>query len=343
MKKIVLASLGVIVLLLLGGLYLQRSGRLDASLVQQCRGASCPDGSTRTANLGDYGMAPEFAGISSWLNSDPLTMEQLRGKVVLVDFWTYSCINCIRTLPHVTGWYEKYRDAGLVVVGVHTPEFAFEKDRANVQRALEQHGISYPVALDNGYATWNAYSNRYWPAKYLVNQRGEVVYKHFGEGKYDETEAAIRTLLGLDPAGTAGGSGPRLQVATPEVYFGTHRLELLGGGQRASAADRRYTLPDSVDPNTFALGGTWRFDPEYAQLAEGSGQIRIRFSASQLNIVASAEAPATVTATVDGVAQPSVTVSASQLYTLFSGEPGWHEAVIDISGAGFRAFTFTFG
>jgi thiol-disulfide isomerase/thioredoxin len=139
--------------------------------------------------------APEFSGIEQWHNSAPLTMQQLRGKVVLVDFWTYTCINCIRTLPHVTGWHRKYKDQGLVVVGVHTPEFPFERSAANVQKALKRFAIAYPVAQDNRYATWNAYANQYWPAIYLIDKGGRIVYTHFGEGDYDKTEATIRTLL----------------------------------------------------------------------------------------------------------------------------------------------------
>lgn len=146
--------------------------------------------------------APEFTGISKWLNSDPLTMRQLRGKVVLVDFWTYTCINCIRTLPYVKSWHEKYKDQGLVVVGVHTPEYPFERSTDNVKTAIKRFGIPYAVAQDNQYATWNAYSNRYWPAVYLIDKQGRVVYQHFGEGEYAETEAKIRTLL-AEPANVA--------------------------------------------------------------------------------------------------------------------------------------------
>jgi thiol-disulfide isomerase/thioredoxin len=139
--------------------------------------------------------APVFAGIDSWLNSAPLTMPQLRGKVVLVDFWTYTCINCIRTLPYVKSWHEKYKNQGLVVVGVHTPEYPHERSTANVAAALKRFDIQYPVAQDNRYATWDAYHNQYWPATYLIDKSGRIVYTHFGEGQYDETEAAIRRLL----------------------------------------------------------------------------------------------------------------------------------------------------
>ncbi len=139
--------------------------------------------------------APAFTGIEKWLNSEPLTLEQLRGKVVLVDFWTYTCINCIHTLPYVKRWHEAYKDKGLVVVGVHTPEFPFERLTPNVQQAIERYGITYPVAQDNRYATWKTYNNIYWPAFYLVDKQGRIVYTHFGEGRYQETEAAIQKLL----------------------------------------------------------------------------------------------------------------------------------------------------
>lgn len=139
--------------------------------------------------------APEFTGIENWLNSPPLTLASQRGKVVLVDFWTYTCINCIRTLPYVTSWHQKYQDQGLVVVGVHTPEFPFERSTANVQKALERFKITYPVAQDNRYATWEAYRNQYWPAVYLIDKQGRIAYRHFGEGNYAETEAEIQRLL----------------------------------------------------------------------------------------------------------------------------------------------------
>ncbi len=151
------------------------------------------------APLANQGPAPEFVGIDKWLNTEPLTMQQLRGKVVLVDFWTFDCINCINTLPYVKSWHDKYKDQGLVIVGVHTPEFLHESSTDNVKAAMKRFDIRYPVAQDNRYATWTAYSNRYWPATYLINKKGQIVYKHFGEGKYQETEAAIRALL-AEPA-----------------------------------------------------------------------------------------------------------------------------------------------
>ncbi len=149
----------------------------------------------QAATLPDFGAAPEFTGIERWLNSQPLTLAQLRGRVVLVDFWTYACINCIRTLPHVNRWAELYTPQGLTVVGVHTPEFPFERTTRNVEVAMRRHGVKHPVAQDNRYGTWKAYSNQYWPAAYLIDAQGRIRYKHFGEGEYERTEAVIRALL----------------------------------------------------------------------------------------------------------------------------------------------------
>lgn len=149
----------------------------------------------QAATLPDFGAAPEFTGIERWLNSEPLTLAQLRGRVVMVDFWTYACINCIRTLPHVNRWAELYTPQGLTVVGVHTPEFPFERTTSNVEVAMRRHGVKHPVAQDNRYGTWRAYSNQYWPAAYLIDAQGRIRYKHFGEGEYDRTEAVIRALL----------------------------------------------------------------------------------------------------------------------------------------------------
>jgi len=145
--------------------------------------------------LPDFGAAPEFTGIERWLNSEPLSLAQLRGRVVLVDFWTYACINCIRTLPHVNRWAERYTPQGLTVVGVHTPEFPFERSASNVEAAMRRYGVKHPVAQDNRYGTWKAYSNQYWPATYLIDAQGRIRYKHFGEGEYERTESVIRTLL----------------------------------------------------------------------------------------------------------------------------------------------------
>ena len=175
----------------------------DAALAAKLTAAFAATDGDAPSLLADAGPAPELAGIATWLNSPPLTLRDLRGKVVLIDFWTFGCVNCLRTLPHVVEWYRRYAAAGLVVIGVHTPEFPHERATADVQAALARHGITYPVAQDNDYATWKAYDNHYWPAQYLVDRRGHVVLTHFGEGHYEEMEDAIRTLLGIASSGAA--------------------------------------------------------------------------------------------------------------------------------------------
>lgn len=301
---------------------------------------------TSTINFKNYGQAPEFVGIDNWLNSDPLTISQLKGKVVLVDFWTYSCINCIRTFPYITKLYETYKDKGLVVVGVHTPEFPFEKLSSNVERALKQHTITYPVAQDNDYATWNSYKNRYWPAKYLVAQDGTIVYTHFGEGSYVETENAIRQLLGMEKLSN-GIEKEALtdSIGTPEIYFGTERLANLSSDQTYSRVPLEYSLPKDLRLNNFALEGKWKFDPEKIMLVGDQGTIKLRFSAGKVFLVASnPDQESKLSITVDGQKQPDIIVRNSELYNLFtSSDYKDHSIEIRIQGSGFSAFTFTFG
>jgi thiol-disulfide isomerase/thioredoxin len=294
--------------------------------------------------LGDFGPAPAFAGIDKWLNSQPLTIEGLKGKVVLIDFWTYSCINCLRTLPYVTKWYDTYKDKGLVVVGVHTPEFAFEKLTKNVQTAISRFGIGYPVAQDNNYATWTAYKNQYWPAEYLIDKTGKIVLEHFGEGNYDEMEDAIRKLLAAG-GNVAKDDGQDLsKVASPEMYFGLERVENLASPEPVAKGAKAYSVPEKLALNSFALQGTWTLADENAELSKDGGAIALHFNSGKVFMVASSANPVTLNVTVDGKAQAPVTVQASQLYTLFdSKDYGEHELRIEIPKAGFMAYTFTFG
>ena len=298
-------------------------------------------------DFNNLGPAPEFTGIDHWLNTpNPLSIKDLKGKVVLVDFWTYSCINCIRTLPYVTKWYDTYHNQGFVVIGVHTPEFSFEKDTNNVQNAINMFNIHYPVAQDNEYGTWNAYKNEYWPAEYLIDQNGNIVYNDFGEGNYDKMENAIRQLLGMNAqSGLSSGINDQLQkIGSPEMYFGTYRLQYLNPAQQPSPTPIAYKLPSTLDLNTFAMDGTWAFNQDNAFLTSDSGKIKLKFHSAKLYMVAQSSNPAHLKITVDGKAQPDVVVSASKLYTLFdSNDYSDHEVEIDISGAGFEAFTFTFG
>ncbi len=292
----------------------------------------------------NYGKAPDFVGINTWLNSEPLTIKGLHGKVVLIDFWTYSCINCIRTLPHVTKWYDTYKDKGFVVVGVHTPEFDFEKDTGNVQDAIKHFGIHYPVAQDNEYATWRAYNNQYWPAEYLIDKNGDIVHVHFGEGEYDITENAIRSLLGMGTA-QEGVLNERLgDVKSPEMYFGTSRLQNIAPEQIASLSPNVYSFPKELSLNKFALEGNWQFSTESIKLVSGEGKIRLKFHAGKIYMVASSQSPTKLTIMVDGKSQPSITVKNSELYTMFdSNDYSDHIIEIVMDTPGFEAFTFTFG
>lgn len=350
---------GVLILLLAIAMYFQYDTVIEnkltsffpqSGLEQKLTGQNMPAvesvsmNSTAEIKLSNYGTAPEFSGITQWLNGNPLTKEQLKGKVVLIDFWTYSCINCVRTLPYVTKWYDTYKDKGLVVIGVHTPEFAFEKETGNVQTAVNHFGIHYPVAQDNDYAIWNAYKNEYWPAEYLIDQNGNIVYEHFGEGEYDHTENAIRKLLGLtEPVSKENGQDLG-GVHSPEMYFKLQRLKYLTTEQSPSEQSKKYDLPQNVALNNFALEGEWKFGNDHAELTKGPGKIRLHFSSGKVFMVAAADKPITIKITVDGKLQPDVTVQMSQLYRLFdSNDYREHVIEIDIPSTGFQAFTFTFG
>ena len=231
--------------------------------------------------------APEFAGIQGWINSEPLTMEKLKGKIVLVDFWTYSCINCVRTLPYLTAWDYKYKDKGLVIIGVHAPEFEFEKNIGNIKTAMEKYGIHYPVAVDNNLSTWVNFKNKYWPAHYLIDANGNVVYTHFGEGHYDATENNIRYLLGLkDIADTNPIMAPTLRDQTPETYLGYNRAQNF-----SMMSDLQQDVVSSYQPTNFvpvhhwALGGLWKVEGEKITSAEKGSYLRLNFKAKKVFLV----------------------------------------------------------
>jgi thiol-disulfide isomerase/thioredoxin len=295
-------------------------------------------------SLSDHRLAPELTGISAWLNSPPLTVASLKGKVVLVQFWTYSCINCLRTLPYVTRWYEKYKDKGFIVIGVHTPEFAFEKQTGNVETAIKRFGITYPVALDNQYSTWNAYQNQYWPAEYLIDKSGRIVATQFGEGNYQQMDDAIARRVG-DSLPYAKTDDPDLSaIGSPEMYFGTEKNGgAIVNSQNSRAGERFYTAPDDVPLDRFALAGIWKLSNDNATSSADGGEIFLRFRAPKVNLVAGSPSPQTLTITVDGKPQPPVTVQGSQLYSLFSGNGGEHVLRVTVPKAGLNAFTFTFG
>jgi len=300
--------------------------------------------------LGRCGVAPNFSGISAWLNTPghaPLTMAGLRGKVVLVDFWTYSCINCLRTLPHVKAWYQRYAKDGLVVVGVEAPEFAFEHVTSNVATAATQLGVTYPVAIDNNLDTWNAYANQYWPAEYLVDASGVVRHVAYGEGFYSADEQDIRTLLlaahpglHLPPPSSVPDLTPTQQVS-PETYLGADRAQYLDGQTVVSGTTSSFTMPAHLASQTYALGGVWSVTGQSIH-AGSNAQLDLQFSAHHVYLVLGGDG--VVTETLNG--QPYKTVHVHgipTLYTLF-GAPSITSGVLGLSFTpGVDAYDFTFG
>ncbi len=315
------------------------------------------------------GTAPEFTGITNWLNIDrPLSLAELQGKVVLVDFWTYSCINCLRTLPYVTRWYDTYKDQGFVVIGVHTPEFEFEKKTSNVADAIERYKIHYPVAQDNAYGTWQAYENRYWPAHYLIDAKGRVRQVHFGEGKYQETEEAIRSLL--EEAGqrieqstvTAANEGEGRSVRlTPETYLGNDRMERFQSPEKVVSEEARYSLPSRIASDNFAFEGSWRVESERSVAGPGAA-LELQFRAGKVFLVlAPAESGKVARAKIlidgqvagDGTAGADVdtagmlSVDSERLYELVhlsdGSAPAGHRLRIEFETPGMSAYAFTFG
>jgi cytochrome c biogenesis protein CcdA/thiol-disulfide isomerase/thioredoxin len=251
-----------------------------------------------TVQLSNEGAFPGFDGAVKWLNSPPLTRAQLKGKVIVVDFWTYSCINCLRSIPYVEAWSEKYKNDGLVVVGVHTPEFAFEKDPANIAKAVTDLKITYPVAIDSDYAIWKAFNNQYWPAHYFIDAKGEIRYHHFGEGKYDESEEVIQQLLkeknsSLNATGfvQVNSSGSEAapdfgNVASPETYVGYDRAQNYASPQTIRQdKPQAYTAPARLTVNQWGLVGSWNVSGEHAQLAAAPGKVIFRFHARDLHFV----------------------------------------------------------
>lgn len=316
------------------------------------------------SGLSRYGQAPEFAGIEQWLNTDSaLSLEGLRGKVVLIDFWTYSCINCIRTLPYVTGWYEKYKDQGFVVIGVHTPEFAFEKKTANVLEAMQRYNIHYPVAQDNNYETWQAYNNRYWPAHYLIDAQGEIREYHFGEGNYQATERAIQQLL--EEAGSKVGTdtltGIVADVAgkmqTPETYLGSARMDRFVSPERVTGETQVFTAPQALKTHSFAYTGSWKVESERA-LAVSDAALNVRFIGKKVFLVLSPpeqtasgsikvfldQSPITQELSGQDVVNGTLTVNAERLYELFDGQgvTGEHTLRLEFETPGIAVYAFTF-
>jgi len=306
---------------------------------------------TLADRLPTYGQAPDFAAIEAWVNSGPLSIEELKGKVVVIDFWTYSCVNCIRTLPHLARWHETYADNGLVIVGVHTPEFAFERELANVEDAVEDFGIEYPVALDPDFATWRAWGNRFWPTKYFIDREGQVRFAHFGEGQYDETELVIRALLAdggespdsmLVSAGIDDFTPSRPQ--TPETYVGWQRVEHYLGDPFAQNVEQTYTLANELTESAWSLGGDWTVEDERSVAGEDA-VLTQNFLAEAAHLVLGPPAggAGTVDVLINGELLMAVEVDSFRLYTLAS-ELDYMEHDLELRfSPGVEAYAFTYG
>ena len=316
-----------------------------ASLRGSSGGVTLKQHAVPHSNLPRYAAAPNFTGISDWLNTPhgrPLTIAGLRGKVVLIDFWTYSCINCLRTIPHLKAWYAAYHKDGLDIVGVHTPEFAFEHVPSNVESAVQRLGVTWPVALDNDYATWNAWSNQYWPSDYLVDQRGEVRAYSFGETDYAKTEDDIRQLLGVTGRMTHVANLTPTELQTPETYLGPQRLDRSRYVGTRLVLNRRahYRLAGSVPANYISYGGTWTLSGQTATPGRGAF-LALHYLAKDVYIVLSGHGRLAVTR--DGKPLPPIEVDGAKLYTVLSGSARTDGVLRFSVPPGVRAYSFTFG
>ncbi len=341
-------------------------GKFEQKLIpdnnnNNAKGGSMDD--SELFNVASY-KAPELTGTQEWFNSEPLKLSDLKGKVVLIDFWTYSCINCIRSLPYIQSWYDAYKDDGFVVIGVHAPEFAFEKKAENVGRAVKDYKLTYPIVQDNDLATWTAFANRYWPAHYLIDKDGRVRREHFGEGEYDQTEKAIRALLaeaGSNATNDMTVKGPVTvpfsRDQSPETYLGYERgANFANASEFAADKTTNYTLTNDLNTNEWSLGGSWKIG-SMDTLAEGErNTLRIKFSAKEVYLVMDGPSDATVTLEVDGKAVTNnhnggadvgdagrVHLDGARLYKLINMPVFTKDAVLDITipkGVTINAFTF---
>ncbi len=320
--------------------------------------------------------AKDFTKISEYINTKSISLDDLKDKVVLVDFWTYSCINCIRTIPHLNEWYDKYSDKGLVIVGIHTPEFEFEKNSDNVKSAVQKFGIKYPVLQDNDKETWNEYENRYWPRKYLIDDEGYIRYDHIGEGAYNETEKVIQALLS-ERASHLGIKNINLnksqnvdsdlrfesqevnfsKIKSPELYFGYEFARSPLGNIEGFKSNQivSYNLLENseIKPNQIYLEGKWKNDPDHMELQSNNGSIILKYNSKSVNIVAGGNGNFTVIqdgklitndlskdASSDGIFM----IDNQRLYNLVTNKDyGEHTIEIDVKGQGFQIYTFTFG
>ncbi len=351
---------------------LANTARIEQAAIERIRPGPAPKSYAMLGGeLPVEGQFPSLAGATGWIGSPALTPESLRGKVVLVDFWTYSCINCLRALPYVRAWADKYRDHGLVVIGVHSPEFAFERDSANVAHAVHDLGVDYPVALDNHLAIWQAFDNKFWPADFFIDANGRIRKHLFGEGGYDDAERTIQRLLSdagfkdvptglVDPRAHGAQAAADLhEMQSPETYVGYRRAARFASGAVSRDAPSVYATPDSLAQNAWGLTGTWTEQAEDAVLGAPHGKIVFRFHARDLHLVlgpAAGNRPVRFRVTIDGAApgeshgadvdaDGNGVVTSQRLYQLIrqGGSITDHTFTIEFLDPGVQAYSFTFG
>lgn len=324
---------------------------------------------TITIDKTGFQIAPDLQGIKGYINTDEtISLKNLKGKVVLVDFWTYSCINCIRTLPYLKDWDDKYRDDGLVIIGVHSPEFEFEKNYDNVLKAVQDNEIEYPVVQDNDFVTWRAYQNRFWPHKFLIDSEGYIRYDHIGEGGYDETEAKIVELLKekddrivMKESDVLVEGTDFSQIGTPEVYLGIGFARAPLGNAKGFGMGETvsYTIPENFINNLAYLGGDWSTNNDSSNLVSDKGQVGLYYKAKKLNIVAGSPEEVILNIKIDGVSLNEnnkgsdaelvddewvVKIKEEKLYNLVSSADYSEKTILfEISGKDFELYTFTFG
>jgi len=321
--------------------FLQRHTENTAYARNKLYKRSAPKAVRVVKGLPDYGPAPAIHAGGDWFNSKPLSIASLRGKVVLIDFWTYSCINCLRTLPHLEAWDAAYRKRGLVIIGVHTPEFAFEHVSSNVAAAVKRLGIQYPVVQDNDYATWSAYANQYWPAEYLVDKQGHVRHAHFGEGEYPDTERLIRQLLGVDRGRlTNVADTTPTELMTPETYLGSARIQNYNGTPLRTGLETTYAFPSSLAQHHVSYAGSWTIERERA-LPGANARLRLHFVAKKVFLVLGGRG--SVQVLVDGKSRQTLHVDSDRLYTVVDS-PRTLDALLELRfSPGVEAYSFTFG
>lgn len=292
--------------------------------------------------LMDLGKAPELTGIVNWINSPPLSLMELKGKVVLIDFWTYSCINCVRTLPYLEKWYADYKDDGLVIIGVHTPEFEFEKDPKNVASAAERLGVKYPIAQDNDYKTWIAFHNHYWPAHYLIDKNGELRMVHYGEGDYAGTENAIRELLGM-PATIIPEVAPSIRPLTLETYLGTDRGKSYSPeNQIQPNAIAQYDYKTPLAEGQVGLKGKWKVEGQRITAEGDDSYLDLDYLAKQVYLVLSGSSSTPIQVALDGHMEGEIKIDGNRMYTIVVADYGRHLLSLKIP-KGISAYAFTFG